>query len=374
MNRDATETAEDVTGSIWPRHYADTAIFAGERARIFERTWLFAGFTDQLADPNDFLTLDVAGTAVMIHNFDGEPRAFHNVCSHRASPIHCAARGTRLPRCPYHGWTYNRDGVPVGIPGNAEHFGLDRAGREALALRRFVLAACGRFLFVRLADEGPDLDGFLGGYGPVLRHLSDQFTDLFDDQVMDWNANWKHGVENVLEVYHADSVHPESFRQFTDRGWDCSTEGEHSRGQAPLSEASGRWWAGVAGKLKLQRSDRHQGYDHFHIFPNLAIGVTEGAMMSVQTYEPDGPDRCRLHFRLCMADSTAPSPRPEAARRAVEEQIRSFNTKVLGEDRAICERVHEGAKQAVHPPLLGRNESRLAAFHRAYLARLTSGS
>jgi|GEM_PF-528449 len=393
---------------IPPQAYSAPAVLAGEAAAVFGRSWVLAGFLDHLAAPNDFLTLDIAGTAVMVHNFGGELRAMHNVCSHRFAPIHCEARGNRHPRCAYHGWTFDRDGVPAGIPGNAEFFGLDRPARERLAVRRFAVAACGRFVFVRLAEDGPTLEAYLGPAAEVLRHLSACFTVPFDQRSLDWAANWKLGVENVLEVYHADCVHPETFRQFAGKGWDCSAFGDHSKGVAGISQASGRWWQGVIDRLGLAVSDRHPAdrYEHFLIFPNLAIGVTAGAMMSVQTYEPVDADRCRLNFRLWMAPGSDAGPRASgsdnglrpsapdnglrpsapdnglrpsapnnglrplrAAREAVEQRISQFNLTVLDEDRLVCEQVHRGARQVRRPAVLGRNEERILAFHAAWLRR-----
>jgi phenylpropionate dioxygenase-like ring-hydroxylating dioxygenase large terminal subunit len=125
--------------------------------------------------------------------------------------------------------------------------------------------------------------------------------------------------------------------------------------------------------LGLVRSTQHEDYDHFFIFPNLAIGVTRGSMMSVQTYEPLSPDRCHLRFRLRMApsDSTRLSHGTisQAARGAVQNQIRHFNQTVLKEDQEICERVQEGIRQTTLSATLGLNESRITAFHQAWLAR-----
>ena len=302
------------------------------------------------------------GRPILIHNFDGEVRAFLNVCSHRFSLLQCAPRGNRPVRCPYHGWAYDRDGIPVGIPGNAAHFGLDRTDRAALALPRYSLECRGRFLFVRLSQDGPALSDYLGPYAEILDHLSSLCSETFEDRSLPWASNWKLGVENVLEVYHAEFVHPDSFRQFVAKGWECSHARDHSRGLAPLSEASRRWWSGVTTRLGLNTDHRFTGYDHYFIFPNLAIGVTDGAMISVQTYEPVSAAECRLHFRLRLADAA----RTSAAHAAVTEQIRSFNLTVLDEDRQICERVHQGSRYVSRPPLLGRNEVRISAFHDAY--------
>jgi len=354
--------------------YGATAQQRAEKTGLFDTCWVFAGLSDDLAQPNDFLTLELGGTSVMIHNFDGELRALHNVCAHRFAPIHGACKGNRLPRCPYHGWTYNRDGVPIGIPGNAEHFGLDRAARTRLALRAFDLAVCGRFVFVRLNRDGPDLDSWLGPYADLLSRCSAVFTETYDGGRLDWACDWKLAVEGVLEVYHVDMVHADSFRAFTGKGWTCAYHGCHSQGTAPVQEADKRWWQGLAKRLRLSPAAGHADYEHLYIFPNLAVGLTEGTVMSVQSYlpAPDGaPDRSILDYRLVMA--TAAEGASTAARQAVQEHLRTFNRRVLDEDRAICEQVQRGCRQMAdgRRPLLGHNEARIRAFHTAYQSFVT---
>lgn len=355
---------------IPPRLYSGDASHAGDVAKIFRRSWMFVGFTDDLMNPNDFITIDIAGTSVLVQNFDGELRSFHNVCTHRYSLIHLRPCGNGRPVCPYHGWVYNKEGVPVGIPGNREHFGFDDTAKRARALPRFEVATRGRFVFVRLEPGGPGLDAQLGTYGDILDHLSGLFTDRIGEGVLPWAANWKVGVESVLEVYHVDATHPETFKPFTKKIWLCSYEGDHSRGTTHLSEGSVRWWDGVLKRMSLPRSDQLQNYDHFFIFPNLAIGVTHGALMSVQTYDPVDADRCALRFRLFLGETAKPQTKGSAARKAVEDNLRGFNDRVLREDQIVSEACHKGLKQVVRSAVPGGCEERIHAFHRAYLARI----
>ncbi len=353
--------------ALAPSDYHDPAVHQAEMRAIFRRSWLFVGMTDDLAEEDDFVTADLAGVSVAVRNVGGELRAFHNVCAHRFAILHPAPCGRGRFVCPYHGWAYDRDGVPVGVPGNAEHFGLDREARRRLALRRFEVSARGRFVFVRLEPGGPSLDEHLGAWGELLDHASAAFPDRFEDRVMPWAANWKIGVESVLEVYHVDQVHPETFKPFFRKAWDITAGGDHSQGVARLSDAGARYWDGIVKHLGLARSDRFRDYDNTLIFPNLAIGITHGAMMSVQTYEPLDAERCRLRCRLFLAPGR-PDRRDGPVRRHVEESLRAINVKVLEEDRAVCETVQAGARQMDRPALPGANEARIHAFHRAVRA------
>lgn len=360
------------TSVIPPQRYSGDANHAEEVTKIFRRSWMFVGFTDDLRNDNDFITTDIAGTSVLVQNFGGELRAFHNVCTHRYSLIHLKPYGNGKPVCPYHGWVFNRDGVPIGIPGNKEHFGFSEEDKRRLALPRFEVATRSRFVFVRLEPGGPSLDEQLGAYGLILDHLSETFTDRIDEGVLPWEANWKASLESALEIYHVDATHPETFKKFAKKVWICSYEGEHSRGIGHLSDTTVRWWDGVIQKMGLPRSDMLRNYDHFLIFPNLAIGVTHGALMSVQTYDPVGPDRCNLHFRLFLGETSKPQTKGGAARKAVEANVRGFNRTILREDQIVSEAAHKGLKQVSQPAPLGSCEERITAFHRAYLDRMAA--
>jgi len=355
--------------SLAPRHYTDPDIFAREQEGLFARSWQFVGFTDEIAETGAFLTRTIAGRPVLIQNFDGEIRAFRNVCSHRFARIQALERGIGPVRCPYHGWTYDRNGVPLGIPGNRECFGLSREDKEKLALTRYEVAVLGRFLFVRLEPGGPDPEAAFGPLAGWLHDISDRFAPPFAQEAQPWQADWKVGIENVLEVYHVDSIHPESFRSVVSGSWDCEYIGAHSAGVSGLTDGTRRWWQGIAKRLNLTPSHRFKDYDHALLFPNLAIGVTAGLMVSVQTYEPVAPGRFLLRYRLCLArppqDGTAGST---AARKAVETHLTGLNRQLLDEDRRICEEVQIGTAHADRPALLGRNEARIRHFQEAWLS------
>lgn len=346
-----------------PHFYFENDIQEQEHAHIFAKCWNFVGFSEQVASPGQFITVEIAGTSIVVQNFKGEVRALHNVCTHRFAKIQHEKCGTRALTCPYHGWTFDKEGTPF-IPGNASYFQLDDEARKARALRTFSLETCGRFLFVRLAQDGPTLRDQLGPYAEVLEHLSDVFTQKIDDQSTLWQANWKLGVESVLEVYHVASVHPDSFKNFVQSRWEINTQESCNNGTAYLAQNSAKWWDGVRARLQLQSSQQFTNYDHFFIFPNLAIAVSHGCLMSVQTYSPLTEQTHELHFRLFMAGSELAEGKQLAVRKAVIENVTSFNRIILREDQQIMEEVQKGTRQMTIAALHGSNEARIQAFHR----------
>jgi nitrite reductase/ring-hydroxylating ferredoxin subunit len=124
--------------------------------------WFYLCPDTALATPNAFVATRIGGVPVVAQNLKGRVAAFRNVCTHRFAVIHAAASGCAPLRCPYHGWSFDADGVPVGLPFNPTDFQLDQEARRRLALHPVSLAWCGRLAFVRLAPDGLMLEEQLG--------------------------------------------------------------------------------------------------------------------------------------------------------------------------------------------------------------------
>ncbi|QCG93182.1 hypothetical protein E6C67_04390 (plasmid) [Azospirillum sp. TSA2s] len=141
-----------------------------------ENRWFHLCMADDLASPNAFVTTRVGAVPLVAQNIKGRVVAFRNVCTHRFAVIHGEPSGCGPLRCPYHGWSFDADGVPVGLPFNPTDFQLEAEGRRRLALHPASLARCGRLVFVRVATDGPSLEEELGSDLFVrLAALSDAF-------------------------------------------------------------------------------------------------------------------------------------------------------------------------------------------------------
>ena len=123
-----------------------------------ENRWFHLCMEDDLASPNAFVTTRVEAVPLVAQNIKGRVVAFRNVCTHRFAVIHGEPSGCGPLRCPYHGWSFDADGVPVGLPFNPTDFQLEAEGRRRLALHPASLARCGRLVFVRVASDGPSLE------------------------------------------------------------------------------------------------------------------------------------------------------------------------------------------------------------------------
>jgi phenylpropionate dioxygenase-like ring-hydroxylating dioxygenase large terminal subunit len=90
--------------------YTSAAFLELEKRHIFARDWLCAGRSDALANPGDYLTMEIAGEPIIIlRDREGALRGLSNVCRHRMSTLLEGRGNTRAIVCPYHAWTYNLD-------------------------------------------------------------------------------------------------------------------------------------------------------------------------------------------------------------------------------------------------------------------------
>ncbi len=124
--------------------------------------WFYLCTDDALATPNAFVSTRVGVVPLVAQNLKGRVVAFRNVCTHRFAVIHDEPTGCGPLRCPYHGWTFDAEGVPTGLPFNPTDFHLDAEGRRRLALNPASLARCGRLIFIRVATDGPSLEEQMG--------------------------------------------------------------------------------------------------------------------------------------------------------------------------------------------------------------------
>jgi Rieske 2Fe-2S family protein len=145
-----------------------------------------------------------------VRDAQGGIRAFHNSCRHRGSRICSAEKGTAAKLvCPYHQWTYELDGRllfarQVGPDFKPAEYGLKQVHCENVA----------GYIYVCLADEAPDFNGFRNLVEPYLApHNIKDAKVAFESSIIE-KGNWKLVWENNRECYHCAANHPELCRTY----------------------------------------------------------------------------------------------------------------------------------------------------------------
>ena len=108
--------------------YQSELIYRADLDRIWRRGWLFAGHTCQIPQPGNYFTVRLENDSlIIVRDDDGSLHALYNLCRHRGTEI-CDSQCGHVGRfvCPYHQWTYARDGALTSCRGMHE-VNLDRS-------------------------------------------------------------------------------------------------------------------------------------------------------------------------------------------------------------------------------------------------------
>ncbi|MBD0320983.1 MAG: aromatic ring-hydroxylating dioxygenase subunit alpha [Gemmatimonadetes bacterium] len=356
---------------IPPRYYYDPQWFAEEQERLFGSTWQLAGFAPDLAGDNDFVTTMVAGKSVVVQNFGGELRAFANVCSHRFARIHSECKGNGMLRCPYHGWIYNKEGIPYSIPSRPRFEGLTREVVEGLRLRPYAVEQCGALVFVRGGEEGPTLREYLADAWEPVEEMGAVIGDRIGTNEITFQANWKVAVENALESYHVGFVHQNTFKKLGTTGMDFRFAAQHSAWLAPADAATEAQMRKLAS---LYRSTyRMDGYFHQLVFPNLTAITLYGTSFGFHHFQPVGPTETRITSHLFLPRLGEGVKINASMAEMMNRSTAEFAASVFMEDKGVCEAVQNGLPESTLQGILSEEEERVWRFQEAYMAWVGEG-
>ena len=355
--------------AIPPSAYHLPEVLQLEERTLFRRVWLFAGLKRELSKHLDYITFKAGGAPIFVQNFHGELRAFVNVCSHRFSMLHDGATGNRPLQCLYHGWAYNSEGVPVGIPDRPRFENLTAERLCELSLTRWQVETVGDVIFVAAPECVVTLSDFLS---PATAHVIEwieAFGILAECVEFEFQANWKNVVENTLEGYHVPLVHPSSLNWLSKPPGQNQIEGRHSSFSQPTGDAANRDFSKLS-RLFDQRPVKLPGYHHRLVFPNLTIATTWGASFSLQHFEPISAQSTRVRSLVFTTRVNSQSV-PEEWLMNFGQSVAKLNRVVFEEDRIACERVQRGVTGAMSQGILSDEELRVAEFHRQYQCHMS---
>ena len=353
--------------------YCDPAIFKAEQEGLFSGQWIYAGLSNRLRNHNDFIRVRLVKRDIIIQNLHGTLRAFLNICSHRYSTIHDQPCGNRSLTCPYHGWHYDAQGLPVGIPCK-EDFPKVTADPHSYKLQDLELALAGDFIFLRANKGGDDLKSFLGDAFVFLEQVSAGLGELLDSQQSNIQANWKLVIENSLEGYHVPLVHRESLAkasqiQFSQEAID-SIDHFPETGHNYVHNAASKKWLHKWGKFQQDIGTWPFMFDHYvHrlVFPNLTVTSFLGYSFHIQSFNPDDVNSTTVHSSIYSSRFEGQTLRGQRIMQSIYNENVEFTHIIFEEDKLACERTHQGAAQAFRPSVLAESlEARVADFRATY--------
>jgi len=185
--------------------YTSPEVYRDEIDHIFLREWLCVGRVDQVAEQDDYFSIDLLERRLLVvRGADGEIRVLSRVCAHRGADIGAGCGNAKTFRCPYHSWTYRNDGTLTGAPLMNEVEGFDKRDHALPVVRSEIWEG---WIFVNFADDAEPLAARMAPVSEMLAGY--RMSDLVAVEVETYDSpfNWKVLVENFMESYHHIAIH-----------------------------------------------------------------------------------------------------------------------------------------------------------------------
>ncbi len=340
--------------------YVDPRIMDLERRTVFARSWQLVGRAEQVREPGQYITWELAGEPLLVVRGDDRVlRGFFNVCRHHAAAVMTAAEGeTRNLRCPYHGWTYSLQGELRGTPDFAGVCNFDRAANGLVPIETAIWE---NWVFVKIERGGPSLESFLGAdLIGQMRSLGLENFHWMARRHYAFDCNWKVFVDNYLDGgYHVPYLH-KGLDSVLDYSQYTIENGERFCLQSSPVVARGA----EAQTGAVRKGDRAL---YYWVYPNFMINWYEG-VMDTNLVIPRGVDRTEVIFDFYFTDVSERARERNLASIAVGERIQD-------EDVAICKSVQRGLGSRAYETgrLSVRREAGEHLFHQLLYADLQLG-
>ncbi|KPM36567.1 hypothetical protein AK830_g9985 [Neonectria ditissima] len=193
--------------------YRSEAMYELERRSIFSKHWMVVSHKARFVNDGDYVQITEAGFSFfLIRDRQGNVRAHHNVCRHRAYPLVEQESGKlSILACKYHGWSYGFDGKLAKAPKYQELPTFDKASNSLFQIHVHVDHL--GFIWVNLDSEpepavtwaeffaSVDLQDRLQKFDMTQYHFDHQWGMVGD-------YNWKTLADNYNECYHCPTGHP----------------------------------------------------------------------------------------------------------------------------------------------------------------------
>ena len=257
--------------------YCDPEFFEAEKKAFLRATPQVVCHESEIAEPGEWRTLEYLGESVIvIRGDDGDVRAFSNVCRHRGSRLLDGMGGcAKVLTCPYHAWSYARDGRLVGVPHRNEYPGMKT---DDLGLMPVALENWHGFLFVTLETGAPSVGEMMAPYEHEVAPY--RFRDLRvigRVTIRPRALNWKTIADNYSDGLHIPVAHPGLTRLFG-KSYGVEAEQHVDRMWGELEDRPSSRWSERAYQRLLPRvehlPDSHQRkWLYYKLFPNVAFDI-----------------------------------------------------------------------------------------------------
>lgn len=288
--------------------------------QVLRKTWQPVARSTDLA-VGETVPYTLLGEDIVVVRFQDGLLAAPDACPHKGMKLSCAHVGEDgVITCAYHGWQFGGDGACVGVPSlkDPPQRLLDKA-----RLTTFPVQERYGMIWVRLDDDEE------AALLPNVPEFESTDWDYYLAEPMPFACGFRREIENYLDMTHFAFAHGETLGAaadvvLPDLDIQRLEDGFEMRAPFPAQKKPG------VKPTKLQSAhERHQRC-HLPNFTTIRQTFEDGdERMVVHIPSPNTPESCTVFWALAQPkDFNGP---------AVNDQI-DFSTRVLEEDRTMCER------------------------------------
>jgi len=356
--RPAPDALDGMSLPGWLYHHDE--FFAAEKRAFLRSAPQVVCHESEIAEPGAWRSLDYLGESVIvIRGDDGQARAVANVCRHRGSRLVDGTGGcARVLTCPYHAWSYARDGRLVGVPHREEYPGLnaDQLGLVAVALERWR-----GFLFVTLDPGGPSVAEMMAPYeDEVEPYRFENLRAIGRVTLRPRTLNWKTIADNYSDGLHIPVGHPGLTRLFG-RNYriEASAHVDRMEGDLLVKESanpSERAYQRLLPRVDHLPESHQRKWLYYKLFPNVAFDIYPDQVDFMQFLPVSATETVIREISYALPDER----REMKAARFLNWRI---NRRVNAEDTELITRVQLGMESPSYTPgPLGTSEVCLRSF------------
>jgi phenylpropionate dioxygenase-like ring-hydroxylating dioxygenase large terminal subunit len=340
--------------------YFDTEFFQAEKRAFLRAAPQVVCHESEIPAPGDWRTLEYLDESVIvIRGDDGAIRAFANVCRHRGSRLVDGSGGcAKVLTCPYHAWSYARDGALVGVPHRNEYPGLEQ---EKLGLVPVALEAWRGFLFVALEPSAPTVAEMMAPYEEEVAPFRIEDLQVIGRvTIRPRPLNWKTIADNYSDGLHIPIGHPGLSRLFG-KNYRIEANVHVDRMEGDLADRESANPSERAYQRLLPRvghlPDTHQRkWLYYKLFPNVAFDIYPDQVDFMQFLPVSATETVIREISYALPDDR----REMKAARYLNWRI---NRRVNAEDTELITRVQLGMQSPSYEAgPLGTSEVCLRSF------------
>ncbi|MGN6591253.1 MAG: aromatic ring-hydroxylating oxygenase subunit alpha [Sphingomicrobium sp.] len=340
--------------------YFDPEFLEAEKRAFLRAAPRVVCHESEIAQPGEWRTLEYLGESVIaIRGDDGAVRAFANVCRHRGSRLVDGTGGcARVLTCPYHAWSYARDGSLTGVPHRHEYPGL-RA--EELGLVPVALESWHGFIFIALQPGAPSVAEMMAPYEhEVAPYRFEDLQVIGRVTIRPRELNWKTIADNYSDGLHIPIGHPGLTRLFG-RNYRIEANAHVDRMEGDLvgkesANPSERAYQRLLPRVAHLPESHQRKWLYYKLFPNVAFDIYPDQVDFMQFLPVSATETVIREISYALPDDR----REMRAARHLNWRI---NRRVNAEDTELITRVQLGMQSPSYKAgPLGTSEVCLRSF------------